>query len=270
MKYDIAQRMNGFDLLRSINDESAALVVMDPQYRGILDKLKYGNEGERQSERSALPQMTDQEISRFIDEAERILRPSGHLLFWTDKFTIGSGRHLRYFHFMSSFQIVDLIAWNKARIGMGRRARCTTEYLLIVQKQPIRAKDVWTDHSIADSWTEKKPEGHPHAKPSNLMTRLIEATTSVGDIVVDPCAGGFGVLDICVATGRKFLGCDLRASARHLSPKPEGVTMNGSAEIAASVPTPAPPGPSAADLLARLRGGMKPMRIPKLNAGALK
>lgn len=267
MKFNAPQKMDGLDLLKSIGDGAAALVVADPQYRGILDKQNYGNEGDRHSERSALPQMSELEICRFVSESARVLRPGGHFFMWSDKFSIGSGAHLKYFQFTANLQIVELIAWNKARIGMGRRARCTTEYLVIAQKHPIRAKDVWTDHSIPDCWTERKPDGHPHAKPLKLMTRLIEATTAAGDLVVDPCAGGFGVLDICLATGRQFLGCDLRGSAGHWEARQAGASMNGHAVTIAPAPAAADPGPSSTDLLARLRGKVRPMaNIPTLSA----
>jgi site-specific DNA-methyltransferase (adenine-specific) len=36
---------DGLDLLADINDSSIATAFFDPQYRGVLDKLKYGNEG---------------------------------------------------------------------------------------------------------------------------------------------------------------------------------------------------------------------------------
>lgn len=261
MKYDVPQKMHGYDLLRSIEDESAALVILDPQYRGILDKMKYGNEGARQSERSALPQMSEREIARFVDESERVLRPSGHLFFWTDKYTIGSGSHLRYFHFMSKLQIVDLIAWNKGRIGNGYRSRNTTEYLVVVQKQPIRAKNVWTDHGIPDSVTEKQGRSHPHAKPSAMTKRLILSVTRGGDLVVDPCAGGFGVLDICRETGRRFLGCDLRGVPTHTNGSGEATTSfaptNEGAEIIA-------PRPTASAMLAKLRGDMRKLPVPRI------
>jgi hypothetical protein len=44
---------NGYQMLRGIEAESAALVFFDPQYRAILDKMSYGNEGARQGERSS-------------------------------------------------------------------------------------------------------------------------------------------------------------------------------------------------------------------------
>jgi site-specific DNA-methyltransferase (adenine-specific) len=203
-------RMNGVQFLLSLRNEEARLAFLDPQYRSVLDQLAFGNEGTRQKERAKLPQMSDDDIAFFIEQIARVLKPSGHLLLWLDKFSIGSGHHLRYFFRTPNLQIVDLIHWNKMRFGMGRRARCVSEYLLIVQKRPVLAKSIWTDNSIRDSWAESvDPTIHPHAKPFALTERLIRATTAAGDLVIDPAAGGYGVLDVCRLTGRQFAGCDL-------------------------------------------------------------
>lgn len=50
---------------------------------------------------------------------------------------------------------------------------------------------------------------HPHQKPKELIKALIAATTNEGDLIVDPCAGSFVVLEVCQELNRKFLGCDL-------------------------------------------------------------
>jgi DNA modification methylase len=42
-----------------------------------------------------------------------------------------------------------------------------------------------------------------------LIERLIRATTKAGDLVVDPCAGSYVVLEACRVSGRQFVGCDL-------------------------------------------------------------
>lgn len=210
LKRNVRQQMNGMRLLSAIPDHAAKLVIFDPQYRTGLDKLKFGNEGARQIGRAKLPQMTDFDIVLFIEEIARVLKPSAYLLLWCDKFAIGSGQHLRYLARTPELKVVDLIAWNKMSIGMGRRARCVTEYLVVVQKLPIRAKGTWSDHRIPDGWPEaKNSPRHPHAKPHRLTETLIRATTKRGDLVIDPCAGGYGVLTACIASGREFLGCDL-------------------------------------------------------------
>lgn len=207
------QQIDAVELLSRIPNEIAALFIADPQYRAVLDKMDYGNEGKKQIGRAALKSMDDSTIAFLIEEAARVLLPSGHCLIWMDKFSIASGHWRRWIRRTPQLGIVDLICWNKLRPGMGRRARCMTEYLVILQKAPQRAKDIWTDHSIGDAWSESSDRRiHTHAKPYVLTERLIRAMTKRGDLVIDPCAGGYGVLTACQASGREFIGGDLIAS----------------------------------------------------------
>lgn len=198
------QIMNGLELLNQLPNDSIPLVFFDPQYRGILNKLNYGNEGERQKARSKLPQMELDTINKFVFEIERVLMPSGHMMFWMDKYTLIRGALMS-----DVLESVDMITWNKQKIGMGYRTRRCSEYLVIYQKKPIRAKGVWTLHDIPDDWPEKTDKSHPHAKPLRLLEKLIRATTNEGDIVLDPAAGGYNTLRACRRASRRFIGCDL-------------------------------------------------------------
>lgn len=197
-------------LLHAIPDQHTKLTVFDPQYRGNLDTLKYGNEGARQKARTALPQMSDDLIEKLLVEICRITRPSGHMMLWVNKHTIGTGGHLRYLRNVPKFRVVDLLAWHDGGFGMGYRFRGCTEYLIMVQKEPTRAKGIWLNRGIRDFWVEAVDRSrHPHAKPHQLTETMIRCMTKRGDLVVDPCAGGYGVLDACRTTGRNFLGGDL-------------------------------------------------------------
>lgn len=207
---DARNRGDGLEMLRAMRGGTARLAFFDPQYRSVLDKMKYGNEGERQRGRAKLPQMTNATIFKFIGEIERTLKPSGHLILWVDKFLLVSSHWRRWLPHATALCEVDLIAWNKIRFGMGKRTRCTTEYVVVLQKGPKRAAGAWTDHGIRDSWSEKVDTLiHPHVKPIGLVRRLILATTKRRELVVDPAAGSFGVLGACRSTGRQFMGCDL-------------------------------------------------------------
>lgn len=177
-----------------------------PQYRGNLNKLKYGNEGARQKARAKLPQMTMETISSFLKEIERILQPSGHLLLWADAFGLLSGSIPALVP--AGLRAVDLATWRKPRLGMGYRLRRKAEYGLIYQKPPIRAKGIWLDRGMPDSFDDK-PSDHAHGKPIEWQRRLILSVTKPGDIVVDPAAGCYSVLEACRGTGRDFIGCDL-------------------------------------------------------------
>lgn len=199
--------INGLDLMGLFHDDSVPVIFFDPQYRGVLDNLSYGNEGERQIGRSALIQMDINTIISFIMEASRILVPSGHLMLWVDKFHLVEGTK-EWFN-DTLLKQVDLITWDKGKIGMGYRTRRRSEYLLILQKIPLRAKGVWTLHNIPDIWVEKLKKTHPHSKPIMLQSELIKAVTIEGDFILDPAAGGFSTMSAAHTVGRNFIGSDI-------------------------------------------------------------
>jgi site-specific DNA-methyltransferase (adenine-specific) len=206
---NVAQTGDALELLRSLSDGCAALGFFDPQFRELLAKQAYGNEGvTRQSARAALPAMSADYIDAVVREFARVLKPSAYLLRWCDKFILCEGHHLR----ISSdlLKVVDLIVTDNAKLGMGYRARCRGDFLLVAQKPPIKAKVTWRDHGIADRWVEKVDRSvHPHCKPIGLIKRLIGAVTVPGDLIVDPAAGGFGAMHAALALERQFLGCDI-------------------------------------------------------------
>ena len=201
--------MNGLDLLDLLDKESIKVVFFDPQYRGVLDKLSYGNEGKsRGKDRSSLPQMSQEIIFEFLAKIELVLKPNGYLFLWLDKFHLFEVKS--WIENYQSLEIVDMIVWNKLKIGMGYRSRRKSEYLVIIQKYPKNAKSTWTLHNIPDVWDEKiLDKNHTHAKPIELQKQLILATTNENDLVLDPASGGYSVFRACKETNRNFIGCDL-------------------------------------------------------------
>jgi site-specific DNA-methyltransferase (adenine-specific) len=208
---DRPNRAEGIEFLSRLPDACTSLVFFDPEYRGVMEYQSYGNEGQRQKGRAALAQMAEATIRSFLTEISRILAPRGHLMLWVDKFHLVEGT--KSWLADLDLQAVDLVTWDKGRMGMGYRTRRRCEYLVIAQKRPLRAKGVWTAHDIPDVWTEKLPRPggsvHAHAKPTGLQAALIAATTAPGDVVVDPAAGSFSVMHAAHSKGRHFLGCDL-------------------------------------------------------------
>ena len=87
LKTNTRLKMEGRKFLSQLPETSFPVVFFDPQYRGILDKMSYGNEGEKRGrKRTKLPQMSEKVIAEFIQEINKILIPSGHLFLWMDKF----------------------------------------------------------------------------------------------------------------------------------------------------------------------------------------
>ena len=206
---DQRNQCDGLNLLAALDPETIPLCIFDPQYRGLLDKMRYGNEGVRRGQRrSSLLQMSEQTIGEFIAGIAAALVPSGHLFLWVDKFHLCTG--VGAWVEECGLEVVDLVTWNKDRMGMGYRTRRVGEYLLILQKPPIRTKGVWQRDDIPDVVTEKVERiGGVHPKPVNLQACLIDAVTDPGDIVLDPAAGSYSVMTAAHQVGRQFLGCDI-------------------------------------------------------------
>ncbi len=203
-------KMDGLKFLSNLPSDSFPVAFLDPQYRGVLDKLGYGNEGkERGRARCALEQMDEKTIRAFVQGVSEALMPSGHLFLWVDKFHLCTG----FANWLDGtrLSVVDMLTWYKKRIGMGYRTRRASEHVVILQKKPCRAKGIWMVHTIPDVWPEevKRDGGHAHRKPIKLQSELIAAVSNAGDIVIDPAAGSFSVLEACKSRERNFLGCDL-------------------------------------------------------------
>ena len=202
-------KMDGLKMLAKLSANAFPVAFLDPQYRGILDKMGYGNEGvSRGRRRCGLPQMNGDTISRFIREIDRALLPTGHLFLWLDKFELLNG--FKDWLGGTALDVVDLVNWDKGKMGMGYRSRRVTEYCVVLQKRPRKAKGVWKIHNIKDTWSEPAPKGgHPHRKPVDLQGALIAAVSNEGDIVIDPAAGDFTVMVAANERDRDFLGCDI-------------------------------------------------------------
>jgi site-specific DNA-methyltransferase (adenine-specific) len=183
---NVAQRRDALDLLRALPTRCSPLAFFDPQHRGVLDRLKFGNEGARQRGRAKLPAMSEAYIDECCREIARGLTPGGYLMRWVDTFCLCEAHHLCV---SKAVKPVDLIAWDSLRFGMGKRSRRRGDYLLVLQKPPVNAR-TWRDHAIPSRWPEKVDRRvHAHVKPIGLISQLIAAVTEPGDLVIDPAAG---------------------------------------------------------------------------------
>ena len=209
LKPNARLKMDGLKFLALLPEASIPVAFFDPQYRGVLEKLAYGNEGVGRGKRgAALEQMQETEIAKFVSGIDRALIPTGHLFLWVDKFHLCQGVHA--WMEGTSLSIVDMVTWDKGTFGLGYRTRRRGEYCVIMQKHPRRAKGVWQSHSIPDVYKERALRAdHPHAKPVALQGELLAAVSNEGDFVIDPAAGSFSVMQAATNLNRTFVGCDL-------------------------------------------------------------
>ena len=198
------QAGEALELLSSLESNWVSLVFLDPQYEKVSAVLDVNY---------PLVYTTDYQILRILEQIERVLKPSAFCLLWVNKTLLGNDRVPLWLLKTPNLKIVDCLVWYKKNtLGLGSWLRSQAEFCFLVQKFPYNSK-VFKNRSFGNVWAENQlassKRKHPHQKPRELIKALIEAMTEEGDLIVDPCAGSFVVLEICRELKREFLGCDL-------------------------------------------------------------
>jgi adenine-specific DNA-methyltransferase len=82
------------------------------------------------------------------------------------------------------------------------------------------ASDVWWDKDCQPllTWTAESL-GYPTQKPESLLSRIIQASSSPGDLVADFFCGSGTTLAVAEKLGRRWIGCDLGRWAIHVTRK---------------------------------------------------
>jgi len=156
---------------------------------------------------------SDYQILRILEQTERILKPSAFCLLWVNKTLLGNDRIPLWLLKTPSLKIVDFLVWHKKNtLGLGNWLRSNAEFCFLIQKSPQTGK-VFKNRSFGNVWEENvvpiSKRQHPHQKPRELIKALISATTNEGDLIVDPCAGSFVILEVCQELSRNYYGVDL-------------------------------------------------------------
>lgn len=196
LDFNTRLKMDGVDLLDAIRSDCAAAVFLDPQYR----------------EAPGVRPMVGK-LRAFTRQSRRVLREGGYLFFWVEKCHIVNREWHSWLE--GDLEAVDLIAWDALAAGRDAQEGLSwtsprAAYLIVAQRPPRNPGPGWERQAIPDVWHEERIE-HPSFSPTprGLVSRLIEASTDEGDLVIDPAAGTFSVLDVCRQKDRLFLGCDL-------------------------------------------------------------
>jgi site-specific DNA-methyltransferase (adenine-specific) len=205
-KFSLNTKQNGeaLELLSSLANNSVSLIFLDPQYEPVKNVL---------SANYPLYCQSDYQILRILEQIERILKPSSFCLLWVNKTLLGNDRIPLWLLKTPTLKIVDFLVWHKKNtLGLGSWLRSNAEFCFLIQKYPQSGK-LFKNRSFGNVWEEKvvpiSKRKHPHQKPKELIKALIEATTNEKDLIIDPCAGSFIVLEVCQELKREFLGCDL-------------------------------------------------------------
>ncbi len=97
-------------------------------------------------------------------------------------------------------------AWTgKGNLIQERQVVNNWKPVVVYTKGPWRKLRRWCDTSIVN--TQEK-DWHDWQQPLEDVEHWIRQFSKPGDLVVDPCGGGFTTAVACYRLGRRFIGCD--------------------------------------------------------------
>jgi site-specific DNA-methyltransferase (adenine-specific) len=201
--------------LRGLPDASLDLVITDPAYESLEKHRAKGTTTRlKQSGASSNEWFEIFPNSRFpalFAELFRVLREDTHLYVLCDQATMFAIKPMGE---AAGFTFWKPLVWDKQKIGMGYHYRARYEFVLFFEKGKRQVANL----GVADVLPFKRiAKGYPTEKPVDLLKVLIEQSSLPGEIVADPFSGSGSAGAAALDLGRRFVGCDLKASAVELA-----------------------------------------------------
>lgn len=205
---------NCMDILKSLEDASVDLIATDPPYK-MAARGNHGSTGGMLAKKIGMSGQvfTHNNIDcvQYAPEFYRVLKDGSHCYVMTNHFNL---IHMLNTFTANGFHFIKSLIWDKGNKIMGQFYMSQFEYILFFRKGAGKkinncgTSDILSIPNIK----QKKFDGsnyHDTEKPVELMKILIENSSQVGDIVLEPF---MGIGATCVAAhqcGRRFIGCEL-------------------------------------------------------------
>jgi len=119
---------------------------------------------------------------------------------------MGISRHWRY----SKERMNDLIA--KGLVVQTKPGNVPQRKLYLDEGQGVPLQNLWDDISGLSA-VDGERTGYPTQKPEKLLERIINVSTSAGDLVFDCFMGSGTTQAVAMKLGRRFIGADINLGA---------------------------------------------------------
>ncbi|MFA4960269.1 MAG: site-specific DNA-methyltransferase [Candidatus Pacearchaeota archaeon] len=185
--------------MRDMPNNCIDLIITDPPYG---DNVVYGwNHKSIKNNENPLINCTA------LVECYRVLKKNSTLYLFTN------WKHYpfltEFIQRYTKFKIRHLIIWKKHNFGLGWAFRHQYEMILVLEKgnpkyNLTNFSDVQTSSHINHTLLT-----HPHEKPTDLISKMIQHSSKEGDLVLDPFCGSGAVCLACHHMQRNWIGIEL-------------------------------------------------------------
>ncbi|MGE0404166.1 MAG: site-specific DNA-methyltransferase [Kofleriaceae bacterium] len=197
--------------LRTLPDESIDLVITDPPYEslekhraiGTTTRLKHS----KASSNDWFEIFPNARFPELFVEVYRVLKRNTHFYLYCDPETMFVAKPLAE---EAGFKFWKPIVWNKMRIGMGYHYRAKYECILFFEKGKRKLNNLGISDIIE---APRIIGGYPAEKPPQVSSVLVEQSSQIGELVIDPFMGSGSTGVAAITNGRHFMGNDLCAEA---------------------------------------------------------
>ena len=174
-------------VMKTFSNNSVDLIITDPPYG---DNVAYGT-----TNKSIINNENPLINCSALVECYRVLKKNKSLYIFTNwkHYPFLTEFILRY----TKFKIRHLIVWKKHNFGLGWAFRHQYEMILVLEKgKPKYNLKDFSDVQNA-SHINHNNLTHPHEKPVDLITKIINHSSKEGDLILDPFCGSGA---ICLAS----------------------------------------------------------------------
>lgn len=141
-----------------------------------------------------------------LDKCLLRLKRTGHFI----AFCNGDSYPVFYPEMYRRFDFLKCLVWDKGHVGLGRVWRNQHELAIAAR---WNTSEFFEDGRLrADVFefkaTPSADRDHPVEKPVDLLMWLIQPTTAIGSLVLDPFAGSGSTLEASKLSGRRAIGIE--------------------------------------------------------------
>ncbi|ADI73264.1 DNA methylase N-4/N-6 domain protein [Methanohalobium evestigatum Z-7303] len=201
---------DALDFIKGLPENSVDIIVTDPAYSGMNQKMKFGNgrivgEYKNENNNKWFQEFHDTEDNYryFLSQCYKVLKDNSHIYIMFDSYSLLSlGNLLREY-----FNVKNIIVWDKVNMGMGHYFRRRHEFVIFATKGNKKL----ISRSIPDVWRFKRiyNKCYPTQKPVELFEAMLAGSVDNENLTVcDPFVGSGSSAIAALKKNCNFIGND--------------------------------------------------------------
>ncbi len=206
--------------LKHLEDESVDIIITDPAYSGMNQKMQFGNgrivgEYKNGNGDKWFKEFhdTEENYRAFLQECKRVMNKNSHIYIMFDSFSLLSLGHL----IREYFDVKNIITWDKINLGMGHYFRRRHEFVIFATKGYKKLNS----RSLPDVWRFKRilNRAWPTQKPVEVFEAMLKGSVENGRelVVCDPFLGSGSSAIAAIKKHCSFIGADIDEKACEIS-----------------------------------------------------